>query len=95
MSDLLLRGLSLPKFGYREIRIHPDGRVIEEDECGLDEHICTAIQVADHGRLIEADDLYDSCVLDPCIDVMASAKRINEYMQLKIDNAPTVIPASE
>ena len=56
---------------------------------------CPAENLKLHGRLIEADELYESCALDPCIDVMASAKRINEYMQLKIDNCSTIIPASE
>ena len=54
---------------------------------------CPLIPVPDHGRLIDADALYESCALDTNIDVMASAKRINEYMQLKIDEAPTIIPA--
>jgi len=35
------------------------------------------------------------CVLDTSTDVIASTKRINEYMQLKIDDAPTIIEAEE
>ena len=54
-----------------------------------------AVPVPPHGRLGDLDALYESCALDTNIDVMASAKRINEYMQLKIDEAPTVIEADE
>ena len=53
------------------------------------------ISVPEHGRLIEADVLYESCALDHNYDVMATTTRINEYMQLKIDSVPTVIPAEE
>ena len=55
---------------------------------------CPLIPIPAHGKLIDADALYESCALDTNIDVMASAKRINEYMQLKIDEAPTIIPAT-
>ena len=56
---------------------------------------CPLVPIPPHGRLIDADALYESCALDTNIDVMASAKRINEYMQLKVDEAPTIIPAEE
>lgn len=54
-----------------------------------------AITIPPHGRTIDADALYEDCALDANINVMASAKRINEYMQLKIDEASTIIPADE
>ena len=47
----------------------------------------------DHGRLIDADALYEDCALDHNYEVAATTTRINEYMQLKIDAAPTIIPA--
>ena len=56
---------------------------------------CPLVPVPAHGRLGDLDALYESCALDTNIDVMASAKRINEYMQIKIDDAPTIIQASE
>lgn len=54
---------------------------------------CPLVPVPDHGRLGDLNALYNELVLDTDTSVMASAKRINEYMQLKIDDAPTVIPA--
>lgn len=48
-----------------------------------------------HGRLIDADVLYEDCALDNGYEVAATTTRINEYMQLKIDAAPTIIPAEE
>lgn len=56
---------------------------------------CPLVHIPPHGRLGDLDALYESCALDTNIDVMASAKRINEYMQLKIDEAPTIIPAEQ
>lgn len=50
-----IKDMEMPSIGYREIRIYPDGRVTEEDECGLDEVIGTAEQVQSHGNLIDAD----------------------------------------
>jgi hypothetical protein len=45
--------------------------------------------------LIDADALYEDCALDNRYEVAATTTRINEYMQLKIDSAPTVIEAEE
>ena len=56
---------------------------------------CPLVPVPPHGRLIDADALYENCALDHGYEVMATTTRINEYMQLKIDRAPTIIPASE
>lgn len=56
---------------------------------------CPLVPVPPHERLIDADVLYEDCALDHDYDVMATTTRINEYMQLKIDGAPTIIPAEE
>lgn len=54
-----------------------------------------AIELPSHGRLIDADALYEDCALEHDYEVMATTTRINEYMQLKIDDAPTIITAEE
>lgn len=56
---IYLPNMEMPKLGYREIRIYPDGRVMEEDECGIDEVVGTAEQVPPHGRLGDLDALYE------------------------------------
>ena len=98
MSDILIRGMELPNRNtvYSVLlRVNADGTAQLQGSYADDFGSYEAIPLPPHGRLIEADDLYESCALDPCIDVIASAKRINEYMQLKIDDTPTIIPASE
>ena len=56
---------------------------------------CPLVPVPPHGRLIDADALYEDCALDHSFEVAATTTRINEYMQLKIDAAPTIIPEEE
>ena len=79
------------------IRVAPDGKcwlVIDDDDLDtLKEY--PLVPVPSHGRLIDADALYEDCVLDNGYEVAATTTRINEYMQLKIDAAPTIIPAEE
>lgn len=90
MSDILIRGMEMPDIGCREIRIYPSGRVIEEDECGRDEIIGTAVELPPHGRLIDADALrafaYErqkETGIACCVDA------------LDISLAPTIIPADK
>lgn len=90
---ILIKGMEMPKEVPIIFCIHPDGKVFADLEGGWREY--KAVPVQPHGRLIDADALYESYALDTNIDVMASVKRINEYMQLKIDEAPTIIPAKE
>ena len=56
---------------------------------------CPLISVPEHGRLIDADALYEDCALDHNYEVAATTTCINEYMQIKIDDAPTIIQAEE
>lgn len=92
MGDLLIRGMELPSIGYREIRIYPDGRVIEEDECGWDEVVGTAEQVQSHGKLIDADSkTFPTLHRNPSNDYM---KGWNACLR-SVQQQPTIIPASE
>lgn len=98
MSDILIRGMEMPTKENVVILISPNGDVwMIGNMPNEDTHLvkAKAVPVPPHGRLIDADALYEDCALDTNIEVMASAKRINEYMQLKIDNAPTIIEAEE
>ena len=94
---LYIKDMKMPNFGYREIRIYPNGRVMEEDECGIEEVIGTAEQVQLHGRLIDTGALWvkinkicdrrDAGIITDltCLQQILSAVR----------HAPTIIPAEE
>lgn len=90
-----IRGMEMPKDDMKNIMILSDGRVFQFSGYGNPKPLGTVVHIPPHGRLGDLDTLYESCALDTNIDVMASAKRINEYMQLKIDDAPTIIPAEK
>lgn len=100
--SILIKGMEMPKDIEPGLVIEfADGidgkryaRLYHYRHGGLTEWL-EAVPVPPHGRLIDADALYEMCVLDTNTDVMASTKRINEYMQLKIDDAPTIIEAEE
>ena len=91
MSDILIHGMEIPKCGRITIQIGADGAVYLVTEGKITAEIymeCNpAITVQPHGRLIDADALgkfpYN---MDFCDGYEA-----DEWVQ----NAPTVIPASE
>ena len=96
MSDLLIRNFDPPKYGYREIRIHPNGRVTEVDECGLDEAVGMAEYIPPHGRLGDLDrlakEVKDMAKEFPSDSIGAERYRLfTEF----IKTVPTIIPASE
>jgi len=95
--SILIKNLKMPKGENIMLLIEPDGKVWKMGDLMGNDTLLDGVKAEElppHGRLIDADVLYESCALDTNIDVMASAKRINEYMQLKIDEAPTIIPAN-
>lgn len=53
MSDILIRGMKIPKEGYLAFNIYPDGRVA----CNLDYNCALAIELPPHGRLGDLDAL--------------------------------------
>lgn len=55
MADLLIRGMEMPKEGHLALNIYSDGRVA----CELDYNCAKAVELPDHGRLIDADALMD------------------------------------
>ncbi len=94
--SVLIKGVEMPKEKI-VISITPDGEVQRYDR--MFGHTFgkkfEAVLVPPHGRLIDADALYEDCALDHSYEVAVTTTRVNEYMQLKIDSAPTVIPAEE
>lgn len=52
MSGIYISGIQLPKWGFLEIRIYPDGRVTDVIE-GYEDIIGSAVPVPDHGDLID------------------------------------------
>lgn len=95
MSGIYIPDVGLPQDGDFElwISIKKDGSYNYNISGRWNEGKRKAIPVPPHGRLIDADELYEDCVLDNDYEVMATTTRINEYIQLKIDNAPTIIMA--
>ena len=91
MSDILIHGMEMPKCGRITIQIGADGAVylVTEGKIIAEMYMeCNpAITIKPHGRLIDADALgkfpYN---MDFCDGYEA-----DEWVQ----NAPTVIPASE
>ena len=95
---IYLHNMEMPTLGYREIRIYPDGRVTEEDECGIDEVVGVAEPIPPHGRLGDMDELHKEAVRRSekagtydswynCTDRVISA--------FDIERAKTIIPAEE
>lgn len=91
--SILISGMEMPEDREIMIRIDSSGTVMTE--YGLPISGAKAIPVPSHGRLIDANVLYEDCALDHDYQVIATTTRINEYMQLKIDNASTIIEAEE
>lgn len=90
--SVLIRGMEMPKGNDAiSIIIFPNGKVSLAHDRRFAEY-AEAIPVPPHGRLINADALYEDCALDHNYEVAATTTRINEYMQLKIDAAPAIIP---
>ena len=89
MADILIKGLKLPE-GANELRliIHPNGQVIISKQTYWEE--TEAIEVPDHGRLIDADQFYE--------DVTESAIMTDDFKEafaIWLETQEAVIPASE
>ena len=94
--SILIRGMGMPTNGNETIiRIQPDGTVLDQYGHYL---AITAISIPPHGRLGDLDELHKEAVRRSekagtydswynCADRVISA--------FDIENAPTVIPASE
>lgn len=96
MSGIYIPGMEMPTEGsWVTLRVFPDGQCFLYSWCGNDfdfmEHL-TAVPVPDHGRLIDANALWEVAYkawgteYDPWV--------CNLFMEM-INNAPTIIPADK
>lgn len=83
MSGVYVKGMEIPRTHPITVEIYPDGTVLSKTVGRMDIH-GKAVPVPPHGRLIDADILAAKCD-DPYWCVWLS----------DIDDAPTIIPASE
>lgn len=84
MSDILIKGMEMPKDGYHHmICIYADGTV------STGGRVYRAVPVPPHGRMIDADALID--------DVRRNSESYfaDDFAHEWVDKAPTIIPASE
>lgn len=100
MSDIVIRGIEMPKDKPLNLSIYPNGEVVlfcikgrdeYENECnyGDYEHKRIAVELPEHGRLGDLDKLYE----------VATAPYGNFYgfqaLIKDIKNAPTILEASK
>ena len=89
MSDLLIKGMEMPKEGeWISVNIFHDGKCFVQSWCGMDFNFAaklTAVPVPPHGRLIDADQLKEYWMPDH--DRYFNA----DYFIHTIDAAKTVI----
>ena len=83
MSDILIKGMEMPKDGTMIFAIRPDGMV--EDVMGC--YVGKTVPVQKHGRLIDADALL--------AQHYGRFGMIDEVAREAIKNAPTIIPADK
>ena len=88
MSEILIRGMEMPKEQPLIIKISQDGTIyISQGIYGIGHGVATAVPTPPHGRLIDADALGEFPYnMDFCDGYEA-----DEWVR----NAPTIIPASE
>ena len=87
--SVLIRGMEMPTKGYRLILVHADGTVQTTDG------ETTAVPVQPHGRLIDADKIGLTDFEIILCQKGNPFKNALEMLLEKIENAPTIIPASE
>jgi len=92
MADILISGMALPteEEEARLVIIYHDGRIIS-----MNHDESKAIEVPDHGRLIDADALINNLIeeLKYCCEGGHAEQRKRETI-VRLDTTPTVIPAS-
>ena len=100
MADILIKGLKLPE-GTNELRliIHPNGQVIIVKQTYWEE--TEAIEIPDHGRLIDADALRQA-MYHQAFETDSPMQKWNSgcWIRYKMfeqmeESAPTIIPAEE
>ena len=100
MSDILIKGIEMPKEGsWRTVRIYPDGTCAVPNWQGDCTHIkgAKAVPVPPHGRLGDLDNLRKKLetICDRCDAGIISKVLCMNLMLQTIISAPTIIPAEE
>lgn len=105
--SILIKGMEMPKEGsWVTLRVFPDGQCVLHSWCGNDDEIkfdfmehLTAVLVPRHGRLIDADEMFDEFVAE---GQRSKRYKLGEKWELNgeeirsvISRLPTVIPANE
>ena len=98
MSGIYLSGIEMPQEG-QAIQVYIDGRGAAygwlEDAVYDEDRIAQAFSVPDHGRLIDADELYKRAKMRGERFNGRFDETDNVINALYIENFPTVIPADE
>ena len=81
MTDILIRGISMPKNEPLRITLYPNGQALVDRGVYYDEF--EAVELPPHGDLIDRDDLLLPAPIED------EYKRVHEIVR----NAPVVIPA--
>lgn len=101
MSDILIKGMEMPKDGFITITVTSDGRVVgnSKKESGKfeylsNEDIAKAVPIPPHSRSIDADALI--AWFKEWYDLNADVE-VWQMIQMLADEqvAPTIIPAEE
>ena len=97
MSDILIHGMEMPTNGNETIiRIQPDGTVLDQYGHYL---TITAVSVPPHGRTIDADaifkDICDDINAMTAVGIAVDGQWLWDKLNDALENAPTIIPASE
>lgn len=92
MSDILIKGMEMPKNEPLLVKINPDGSVSTTAKNGYKKY--QAVPVPPHGRLIDADVLIKSLSLDED-DAENGASLLMAIFIEVLKAAPTIIPAEE
>lgn len=89
MADILIKNMAFPTDRYVILRIDEKGQVYVYGRYPTELH--EAIEIPDHGRLIDADMMEREC----CYGCKNELHKYGNCIDCALANAPTVIPAEE
>lgn len=103
MSDILIRGMEMPKDRPLIIKISPDGTVyMSQGIYGIGHGVATAVPIPPHGDLIDRNVLYHNMFIGPDEKVFPDRDVDNFPHEMRFEDikrfirkAQTVIQASE
>lgn len=90
MADILIKNMELPTEERIQLSIYPDGTVVNHSTFKVEKNRTTAIELPEHGRLIDAD-VIGNRLREQHVFSMPTTCKIDSI----IKNAPTVLEATE